>query len=187
MTSKRMSAVVLFVALMLPATASAQAEQMPPMPKPGPEHALLKMDEGTWDAVVEVMPGPGAEPMTSKGVEVNTMGCGGLCLISDFKGEAMGAPFMGHGITTWDPAKKKYVGSWTDSMSRGLALGESTYDPATKTWSGWMESPDATGKSVRSRATGRMPDPNTRIFTMYGTGPDGKEMQTMKITYTRRK
>jgi hypothetical protein len=32
-----------------------------------------------------------------------------------------------------------------------------------------------------------MPDANTRIMTMFGTGPDGKEMQTMKITYTRRK
>ena len=31
---------------------------------------------------------PGAKPTTSKGVEVNTLGCGGLCLITDFKGEA---------------------------------------------------------------------------------------------------
>lgn len=32
------------------------------MPKPGPEHAILKMDEGTWNAVVELNPGPGAPP-----------------------------------------------------------------------------------------------------------------------------
>jgi hypothetical protein len=179
--------VVAFGLMGVPAMVRAQAEQMPPMPKPGPEHALLKMDEGTWDAVVEVVPGPGAQPMTSKGVEVNTVGCGGLCLISDFKGEAMGMPFMGHGITTWDPAKKKYVGAWTDSMSTGVAIGESTYDAATKKWSGWMEAPDHTGKVVKSRSTGEMPNANTRIMTMFGPGPDGKEMQTLKITYTRRK
>lgn len=179
--------IVALVVLSVPAAAHAQAEQMPPMPKPGPEHAVLKMDEGTWDAVVEIMPGPGAQPMTSKGVEVNTVGCGGLCLISDFKGEAMGMPFMGHGITTWDPAKKKYVGSWTDSMSLGIAHGESAYDAATRKWSGWLEGPDATGKVMKSRSTGEMPDANTRIMTMYATGPDGKEMQSMKITYTRRK
>jgi hypothetical protein len=39
---------------------------MPPLPKPGPEHQLLKMEEGTWDATVEVIPGPDAPPMTSK-------------------------------------------------------------------------------------------------------------------------
>jgi len=179
--------VVAFVIASAPAVARAQADKMPPMPKPGPEHAVLEMDEGTWDAVVEVTPGPGAAPMTSKGVEVNKMGCSGLCLISDFTGDMAGTPFMGHGVTTWDPAKKKYVGSWTDSMSTGLALAESTYDAAAKKWEGWMQGPDMTGKVVKSRATGEMPNPNTRIFTMYGTGPDGKEMQTMKITYTRRK
>jgi hypothetical protein len=183
----RLVGLALVVVLNSPAVALAQADQAPPMPKPGPEHAALKMDEGTWDAVVEITPGPGAPPMTSKGVEVNTIGCGGLCLISDFKGEVMGMPFAGHGVTTWDPAKKKYVGSWTDSMSTGLALGESTYDPATKKWSGSMEGPDMSGKMVKSRSTGEMPTPNTRVMTMFGTGPDGKEAQTMKITYTRRK
>lgn len=168
MTRMRSLAVVAaLVVLGCPSLARAQADQAPPMPKPGPEHALLKMDEGTWDAVVEMVPG--------------------LCLISDFTGDVMGMPFLGHGITTWDPAKKKYVGAWTDSMSTGLAIGESTYDPATKKWSGTMEGPDQTGKVVKSRSTGEMPDPNTRIMTMYGTGPDGKEMQTLKITYTRRK
>lgn len=184
---RSLAVVVALVVLGCPSLALAQADQAPPMPKPGPEHALLKMDEGTWDAVVELVPGPGAAPVTSKGVEVNTVGCSGLCLISDFKGDVMGMPFLGHGITTWDPAKKKYVGAWTDSMSTGLAIGENTYDPATKKWSGTMEGPDQTGKVVKSRSTGEMPDPNTRIMTMYGTGPDGKEMQTLKITYTRRK
>ena len=28
--------------------------------------------------------------------------------------------------------KKKYIGSWTDSMSNGLSVGESTYDAAKK-------------------------------------------------------
>ena len=31
-----------------PAAAKASAETMPPMPKPGPEHELLKNDVGTW-------------------------------------------------------------------------------------------------------------------------------------------
>jgi hypothetical protein len=29
-------------------------------------------------------------------------------------------------------------------------------------------------------------DANTRVFTMYATGPDGKEVPAMKISYTRK-
>ena len=180
----RLAVLVAFTAF---AAAPAAEQQMPPAPKPGPEHAVLKMDEGTWDAVVEVTPGPGAPVQKSKGVEVNTIGCGGLCLITDFKGEMMGAAFQGHGVATWDPAKKKYVGSWTDSMSTGLAIGESTYDPTTKKSTGSMEGPDMTGKVVKMRSVVEWRDANTRVFTMYSPGPDGKEMEGMKITYTRRK
>jgi hypothetical protein len=163
-----------------------QAQQgMPPMPKPGPEHAVFTEDAGTWDAVVEVLE-PGAPQTTSKGVEVNTIGCGGLCLITDFKGDMMGTAFHGHGTTTWDPAKKKYVGSWTDSMSQGLMIGESTWDPATRSATGWMEGPDMTGKVTRMKSVVQYKG-GSRIFTMYGPGPDGKETATMRITYTRKK
>ena len=98
----------LFAALIASSVAIAGGQQAPPMPTPGPEHQHLKMDAGTWDATVEITPGPGMPPLTSKGVEVNTIGCGGLCLITDFKGEMMpGVQFQGHGVMTWDPARKK--------------------------------------------------------------------------------
>ena len=164
---------------------AAVAQDMP-MPKPGPEHKLFDMDAGTWDATVETFMAPGAPPMTSKGTETNTVGCGGLCLISDFKSLMAGAPFHGHGTAAWDPAKKKYVGTWTDSMSAGISTSESTYDPATKTATGWMEGPDMTGKIVKSKAVAQYKDANTRVFTMYTAGPDGKEVPSMKISYTRK-
>jgi hypothetical protein len=169
-------------AALLVAVPAAFGQDMPPLPKPGPEHELLKSDEGTWDATIE-MNTPGG-PMTSKGVEVNRRGCGGLCLISDFTGEFMpGTKFEGHGVNAYDPAKKKYVGSWTDSMSAGIMTGESTYDPATKTTTGWMEGPDMTGTMVKMKSVVEHKDPDTRVFTMYG--PDGSA--GMKITYRRRK
>jgi len=161
------------------------AQEMP-MPKPGPEHKVLEMDAGTWDATVEMFMAPGAPPMTSKGTEVNTVGCGGLCLISDFKSVMAGAPFHGHGTSAWDPAKKKYVGTWTDSMSQGIALSESTYDPASKTATGFMEGPDLTGKVVKSKAVVQYKDANTRVMSMFTTGPDGKETPSMTISYTRK-
>jgi hypothetical protein len=167
---------------------------MPPMPKPGPEHDLFKEDVGTWDAIVEVYMQPGAPPMKSKGVETNTLGCGGLCLITDFKGEMMpGASFHGHGTATWDPAKKKYVGSWTDSMSTGIGISEATWDPATRTVTGYMEGPDMSGNVTKMKSVSEYKSPDTRVFTMYSPGPEGtaaaagKETVAMRITYTRRK
>lgn len=168
--------------------ATVAAAQMPPMPKPGPEHQVLAMDAGTWDAVVETMQAPGGPTMTSKGSEIGTVGCGGLCLVTDFNAELMpGMPFSGRGMTTYDPAKKKYVGSWTDSMSAGLLLSEGIYDPAAKTVTSWMEGPDMTGAVVKSKSVTQHTDADHRVMTMYMTGPDGKDMQTMKISYTRRK
>jgi hypothetical protein len=184
---------LLFVPITLPLELRALEEpvatqEMPPVLKPGPEHELFKMDEGTWDATVEMTPGPGAAPITSKGVETNTIGCGGLCLISDFKGEmGPGQAFHGHGTATYDPAKKKYVSSWTDSMSRGLMMSESTWDRATNSTTGYIEGPDMTGKVTKSKAVVEYKDANTRVFTMYSPGPDGKDVSGFKITYVRRK
>jgi len=177
--------VALTASLVMPAAMVAQ--EMPPLPRPGPEHELLKTDAGTWDAVVEVMASPGAPPSKATGVETNVIGCGGLCLITDFKSEMMGQPFQGHGLTTYDMAKKKYVGSWTDSMSAGMSLSESTYDAAAKKATGWMEGPDMAGKVSRMTSTVEYPDPDHRVFTMYTTSPDGKDVPGMRITYTRRK
>ncbi len=166
---------------------AAGAQDMPPMPKPGPEHAVLAQDVGTWDAVVTLAGPPGAPAMTSKGVEVSTMGCGGLCLITDFKGEIMGNVFQGHGTTAFDAVAKKYVGSWADSMSAGIASSEATYDAASKKLTGTMAARDMTGNMSKSRTVSEYPDADHRVMTMFMTMPDGTEMQTMTISYTRRK
>lgn len=160
---------------------------MPPLPQPGPEHAVLKQDEGVWDATVEMLMGPGAPPMVSKGVETNVIGCGGLCLISDFKGDMMGMTFSGHSITAYDSGKKKYVGMWVDSMSSGASLNEATFDAATKTMTGTMEGPDMSGHVAKLKTVGVWKDADTRVWTMYSRVVDGKEAEGLRITYKRRK
>jgi hypothetical protein len=171
-------------AVLSAAAAVAWAQAPPPLPKPGPEHDLLKKDVGNWDATVEMMMPPGPP---SKGTETNVLGPGGLWLISDFKSEMMGAPFQGHGVMGWDPAKKKYVGTWVDSMSTGISVTESTYDPAAKTATGMIEGPGPDGKPMQMKAVTQYQDDDTRVFTMYMKGPDGKEAPSMRITYKRRK
>jgi uncharacterized protein DUF1579 len=178
---------LVFAALV--SAAAVASAQGPPMPTPGPEHEVLKRDVGTWDATVEMlMLPPGAPAMPpSTGTETNTLGPGGLWVISDFKSTMMGAPFQGHGVNGWDPIKKKYVGTWVDNMSTGVYVAESTYDPAAKSMTGWIDGPGPDGKPTRTKTVTQLKDDDTRVFTMYGPGPDGKEAPTMRITYKRRK
>jgi hypothetical protein len=166
--------------------AAAQPEGMPPVPKPGPEHDILKADVGVWDAVVEMFMAPGQPPTVSKGVETNTL-LGGMWLVNEFTSEMMGMPFQGHGISGYDPVKKKYVGVWVDTISTSIARVESQYDAATKTMTGVMEATDMTGTTSSMKETVVHRDPNTRVFTMFSPGPDGKDAVMMRITYTRRK
>jgi hypothetical protein len=37
------------------------------------------------------------------------------------------------------------------------------------------------------KSTATLKDPNTRVFSMYNVGGDGKEALSMRITYTRKK
>lgn len=166
--------------------AAPAAEGMPPLPTAGPEHAILKKDVGVWDATVEMM-GMGPTPMVSKGTETNTMFASGLWLVSDFKADMMGQPFQGHGTFGWDPSKKKYVGTWVDSMTSGVSLSEGTWDAGTSTMTAWMQSSDMTGATQKMRTVTEYKSADSRIFTMYMPGPDGKEAASMRITYARRK
>jgi len=71
-------------------------------------------------------------------------------------------------------------------MSSGMATGESTYDPARKTLTEWMEAPDMSGKVGKMKTTTELKDDNTRVFTIYNVGPDGKESPGLRITYKRK-
>jgi hypothetical protein len=157
------------------------------MPRPGPEHDVLKGDVGTWDASVEIWMTPGGTPSVSKGVETNTMGPGGFWLLTDFKADMMGTPFAGHGTAGYDPIKAKYVSTWIDSMSPALNIGESTYDAATKTMTGTIDGLDMSGRPTKSKAVSQWKADGSRVFSMYSKGPDGKEALAMRITYTKKK
>jgi uncharacterized protein DUF1579 len=167
--------------------AAGYAQQGPPIPKPGPEHEILKQDVGTWDATVEMAEPGKPTPTVSKGTETTSL-VGGFWAVSDFKSEMMGQPFEGRGTVGFDTNKKKYVSTWVDSMSTGFMTGEATYDPKTKTMTGFVEGFDpGQGSNVKMKQTTEYKDADSKVFTMYMTGPDGKEVPMMKITYKRRK
>jgi uncharacterized protein DUF1579 len=169
--------VVLFVA------AVSLAQEQPPQPKPGPEHARLKSMEGTWDAKM-IMPGA-EKPVPC--VATYKMELGGLWLVSDFRCDDPAMKFQGKGLDSYDPAKKKYVGVWVDSMMTAPMTVEGTYDEKTKTTTSIGEGPGPDGKPMKMKMVTKETDANHQTFQMFAPGPDGKEALSFTIEYTRRK
>jgi len=167
------TAAVVIASLFLACTAKAQEP-----PKPGPEHAMLKKQEGTWDTVMKMA------GMESKGTAVYKMELGGLWLSSTLEGEIFGAKFSGKGLDSYDPAKKKFVGIWVDSMSTSPMMMEGTFDKEKKTLTMSGEGPGMDGKPSKYKTVSEMKDDDNIHFAMFMG--DGKE-PAFTIHYKRKK
>lgn len=146
-----------------------------PVPKPGPEHALLKNWVGTWDAKVNY------GPTTSTGTYVAKLAMGDLWLVEDYQGEMMGIPFTGHGLTGYDLDAKQYLSVWVDSMTTSLEPGRGVYDKEKKELrlSAKGKNPE-TGEEMTMTSITHFADSDHMTFSM-------PEMGGFTIEYTRRK
>ena len=178
MSRTRFLSQLCLVGSMLGVSSMAMAQGESPIPSPTAEHKIVCAEEGTWDATIKSYPnGPESEPTISKGVEVNTVLSGGLWLTSAFQADFGGMKFEGRGQFGYDPAKKKYVGTWVDSMSPSLTVLEGCYDAKTKTmtYTGDGVCPMDGSKVVQRMVTTTKAD-GSREFTLYLTGhPDGRQ------------
>jgi hypothetical protein len=146
--------------------------------KPGPEHEKFKEVTGAWDAKCEM------GDKEFKGSATFSVGLGGLWHFQAFTADFGGGKFEGKGASTYDPASKKYINIWIDSMSTTPMVSEGNYDKQGRLILKGKKSHD--GKQIEVTMTTEFKDKNTMIFTMVAPGPDGKEGE-MKITYTRKK
>jgi hypothetical protein len=168
-----MRTVAMLVAVVVVAQARSQE-----MPKPGPEHKVLKALEGTW---VTTMKAGGKE---TKGTATFKMELGGMWLVGSMRGELFGAKFEGKSLDSYNAAKKKYVSVWVDSMAGSPVLMEGTYDREKKVLSMAGEGPGMDGKPTKYRSLTKAPDADTRVMTMWAG--EGKE-PAFTVTYRRKK
>jgi hypothetical protein len=160
-----------------------------PTPKPTPEHERLKHDVGVWDATIKAwMQGPQSEPAVSQGLETVRLMPGGFWILSEFEGKFGDSAFHGAGQSGYDPQKKKYVGTWVDSMSPSIMMMEGDFDPDSKTMTMYSKGTDPAGKPYDAKLTSIHKDENTRVFTMSMKSDEtkGEYVKMMEITYTRR-
>lgn len=155
---------------------------------PGEAHRALEPMVGTWDTVVKFWPAAGAPPQESRGVSETRWILGNRYLEQRFTGTAMGQPFEGIGYTGYDNIKKRYFGTWMDSMSTGIMSTTGSADKDGKTWTfkGTMDDP-VTGKSLPIREKVVVHSRDQHVFEMWSPGRDGKVYKSMEIVYTRKK
>lgn len=174
----------------MPAAAAKDDPIMEAMMKagtPGPAHKILESRIGKWTCA-GTMHMPGMEPMKCEFKSEAKSIMDGRFVQETVTGDFMGAPFLGTGTWGYDNIKKKYISTWMDNMSTGLMYAEGTYDAATKTFTYAGECPDAMmTKYVKCRSTDTMTDADHGTMKSYQAGPDGKEMMTFEMTYTRAK
>ena len=149
----------------------------------GPEFELLKKDVGEWDAAITVTPGPGAGPQESTGRLTGRLISGGRWLVTDFKNHTTG--FEGHGIYGYNPASKRFVGTWVDDMRTNIYVGEGQWDATSQTmtyvWSATLPS----GQAMTWRETSETVSENERVFRVLFPSPDGGEFEMMRVFYHR--
>ncbi|MCA9235393.1 MAG: DUF1579 domain-containing protein [Planctomycetales bacterium] len=184
-----MSRSLRWLAVALVATTATIAIAQTGMFPPTPAHRQMAREAGVWEADVKMWMAPEDVPMSSQAVETNEM-LGDYWLESKFEGEFGGQKFVGKGMTGYDPAAKKFVGTWCDTMTPYLTTTEGDYDVETHTLTMMGASRDpATGEMTKSKITTKYVDDDAKVMTMYGPVPDedGQWWKMMEITYKRKK
>jgi hypothetical protein len=181
---KKMTLGVCLVALMLCVGLRA-ADELPKMPPPTKEHEWLKQLAGEWDLSFEMYMDP-AKPMSGKGTETTKM-LGGFWAQSEMKCTMMEQPMSGNMTLGYSPEKKKYIGTWVDSMGSQLWTYQGTVDESGKILTLDTEGPCPMqgGKICAFKEVIEIKDKDNRTFSS-SVQMDGKWVKMMQVTYKRR-
>jgi hypothetical protein len=179
--------VVLLASVLVPLRAGAQS--------PGPSYAPMELtadDLGTWDVEMRAHV-PNGRPVTVLGVETNTVGCDGRCIETKVSGDLKTATARSGSSAAW---WRDYDGpTGSDLLHRQTGLrdtpatssSEVARDPAPQASQRGARTVQLTNGSQVARISVEYPNADKRIVTTYRLSPDGRQVQTARIVYTRRK
>jgi len=173
-----------FIVTLLAATVVIVAQETPGQEK---EHAWLKQLIGEWESELEMTMGPGQPPQKMKGTE-SVRAIGGLWIVADVRGNSPMGPMTALLTLGYDPQKKKYVGTWIDSMVNHLWLYEGTLDPAGKILTLDTEGPSMMDpeKRAKYRDAWEIKSKDHKVLTSSVLGEDGKWSTMLTVNYRRK-
>ncbi len=151
---------------------------------PGPQHAELQQDVGSWNIESKFWMDPNAEPEISHMKSTVSSEFGGRFCIERMRGEVMGEPFEGMGIVGYDNHKEKWVSIWMDNMSTSIYYMEGSEAPdgsVVMTGKAYDPMNDVVNeqKIILERSEANAP----KMTMQYKI--DGKWQTSMVMTYTR--
>ncbi len=156
-------------------------------PEPQDEHKWLQRLVGNWTFESECSMGPDQPPLKSSGTD-STRSLGGLWMLSDWHG-AMPDGGSSDSLMSlgYDPAKKKYVGTFIASMMTHLWHYEGTRegDVLTLNTSGPSFAGDGTMSDYQDIIEIKSDDHRTLHSQFKGT--DGNWVRFMTVNYHRAK
>ena len=173
------STITCVLLLMLSSFVTAQDYPM----KPNDEHSRLMATVGVWDAEISMATPDGNTAST--GVE-NVKKLGELWTVADFEYEFMGVPVQGHGTMGYDPAKKKYIGTWVESGSPFISTLEGEYDEEKNAIVYKMQGKDPEGNDAEYRIITAAQDDTHRSFELHAKIGEDEYMKVLTINYTKR-
>lgn len=157
---------------------------------PGENHKALEHFVGKWDLATKMwMEGPGKPPTETKGTSEIKWILGGRYTLEEMKGQIMGMPHNGMGITGYDNFKKQYVGFWIDNTSTAMynTLGEFDASKKVITSLGKMDEPMTGEKDKLVKYVIQIVDKDKHVFSIYDLVGTANEFKVVEITYTRKK
>ena len=158
------------------------------MAGPQKEHEWLKQFIGEWEVEGEASMGADDPPVKSSGTET-VRAIGGLWIIAEARTTMMDIDCTSAFTLGYDPEKKKYVGTWVDSITSYLWPYEGTVDETGKKLTLESEGPSAMGpaKTAKYRETIEFKSPDHRVFTSSVQNEDGTWTTFVTSQYRRKK
>ena len=153
---------------------------------PSEGHKRLAPMVGKWKTDSQMWMDPSKPPMKMAGTDETKWELGDRFLTSEYKGEMMGKPFVGLGTIGYDNHARKYQMTWRDTMTTCTIVMEGIADATGKvlTFSGEIYEP-MFDKNVKQRWVIKLESDSKHLMEFYVTAPDGKEMKSMEIVYTK--
>lgn len=164
------------------------AQEAPKFPTPDKEHAWLKQFVGEWESETEIPAGPGQAAMKCRG-SVRSRMLGGFWVVSESQAEIPGATMNAVQTIGYDAKKKKFVGTWVDSMMPYLWQYEGSVDASGKTLTLEAEGPNflAEGQTTKFRDAYEFKSADHIVATSYMLSAEGNWIQFMTGNLRRKK
>lgn len=156
------------------------------------DHRRFESLAGAFDAEVRFFMGPG-EPVVSTGTMVNQLILDGRFLRQEFQGDLPTGvdprmqPFSGQGFLGYNSVDKRYESAWIDNASTLIQVESGQVDAAGREWNFYssMTNPQS-GGAMEKRSILTLRDENNHSMEIWFREPDGPEIRTMEIRYSRR-